>query len=258
MLTYHLHHAVRPRLILVFLAAGWLSWVGFRPGGTELGYDFGWFGVVRYWMVIAPFVLLLLTPLVGSAWDVRRLRADWTLASASRRSASLDGYRSFLAVFLVYAGFVVGGGVFLALRGEPTGTTFASLAVLTVVGPMVGGYTLLAAGYVAEALSSLAVTRITLVTIMIIFELLGQLPAALSVSGFLLTDTGVSGWNLTFADTSFVEVPAAPTGYLLIRCLLAVVATAAVLAVGGMWRTEADRSPAEPDLAPSSPNSALT
>jgi hypothetical protein len=221
---------LRPRLLLVLAVIAWLTTIGFTTGGTETGDQFGWYGIVRYWMVIAPILLLLLSPLVGAAWNPPLLRATWRLANASPVHMALDRYRNFCAVFLVYAGALLMCCAFLVARIERSPLWLATLVILTVAGPLAGGYLFLGLGYAAEMLTGSAAVRVGLIALAAPVELAGQAPwPALTVSGFTLGDSGVPQWPMSFLEQDLTNVPTPSASYVGVRALALLVATGAVL-----------------------------
>ncbi|MFI6296261.1 hypothetical protein ACIBEJ_32025 [Nonomuraea sp. NPDC050790] len=228
MIGHHLRRAVGARYLLALLPAGWLTWVGFRPGGTEVGDAFGPWGLARYWAVVTALLAVAVVPLLGPLWQERRLRAGWRLAAASPWAVGKDRFRVFLAGFLVYAAAVVVCALFVGRRLYGAGDWLPSLLVVTAVGPLLGGYVLLACCYAINSRWGPA-PAIGLAVVMGSLDLANVLPAVLSLSGTGDVARMSAAWAITFEEPSFTRLPLPAWPFLAARLVAAVGGTALVL-----------------------------
>ncbi|WP_327091380.1 hypothetical protein OIE66_12260 [Nonomuraea sp. NBC_01738] len=235
MIGFHLRKAIGPRLILALVPVAWLTWVGFQPvTGTEVGDSFGPWGLGRYWAIIAPIAAAAVVPLVDAAWREDRLRAGWRLAAASGWAIARDRLRALLAGFAAYGCVIAAGTVFVALR-----LPGPAVAVVTVIGPLLGGYTALCLAYAAGVRGGTA-ARITVILLAAVLDLANALPTPLlSISG--TGDVAAASWSPGFEQAGAAPLPVA--GFLAGRVLLAVAATVLVM-VSGLTRPGGTSAPA--------------
>ncbi|MBB5079537.1 hypothetical protein [Nonomuraea endophytica] len=228
MIGYHLRRAARARYLLALLPAGWLTWIGFRLGGTEVGDEFGPWGLARYWAIVTALLAAGLVPLLGPLWQEERLRAGWRLAAATPSAVSKDRLRVFLAGFLVYAAGIVVCALFVGGRLYGAAAWLPSLLVVTAVGPLLGGYVLLACCYAINSRWGPA-PAIGLAIVMGSLDLANVLPAVLSVSGTGDVARLSASWTVTFEEPGFAELPLPTWPFLAARLVAVVGCTALVL-----------------------------
>ncbi|MFD0885966.1 hypothetical protein ACFQ08_15565 [Streptosporangium algeriense] len=230
-ITYHLRRLRHPRLLLAAVPAGWLTWIGFRPGGsgTEVGDVFGPWGLARYWALVAPLLAAVVVPLVTSAWRESRARSNWSLAGADPSQVAADRYRVFLSGYLVYCAGITLGALFVAGQLGATPGWLPALLVVTAAGPLLGGYTVLALCYVAGTAGG-AAASIALTLVVAVLDLTNTHPwAALSLSGTGDLTLLAGSWNLSFEEPGFASLPLPSPSFIVTRLLLACAATLGVL-----------------------------
>ncbi|MER5262005.1 hypothetical protein ABTZ99_07995 [Actinosynnema sp. NPDC002837] len=183
-------------MLVVLAAVTPMIWIGFRSGGTEVGDGLlGLRGIGRYWTVLTPIVLAVTVPLLGRAWRRRRQQVNWMLAPAGPATTSRDTLWNFVAGYLAYAALVLVCSCYLLVRVDAAATPLVAVAVVTVVGPLMGGYTTLALGYVLGELTGQEAIRIVVVVVLAILDAVNYVPSALSASGTGRTVEEAGGWE---------------------------------------------------------------
>ncbi|MDI1459682.1 hypothetical protein QEZ54_01750 [Catellatospora sp. KI3] len=186
--------------------------------------------------MMTPIVLVGLVAVLSRLWHDDDLRSNWLLSGADRPAVVKDTYRNFGAGFLVYAGFVVCLGVFAAFRLSDTPGWSLPLLTITVVGPLSGGYIVLAAAYAVARVAGGAAARTAVVTILVSLDAINQLPwLPLSASATSLAANRALIWGASLKNLTFAEV-APSTGFVVARIVLVVGATLSVALVALRFR----------------------
>jgi hypothetical protein len=234
MFSYHLRKVRYPRLAFVVALFAAFIWLGFRPGGTEMGDIFGLLGIARYWAVLAPPLAMTLVPMLGCVWQRDQLHANWRLAQASGPRMRLDRLLNFLAGYSVYAVLLLLCATYAATRLEPGAVSYANLAVITVVGPLAGGYAILLSGYLVGVVTGSVAARVVVVLVMGLLDVVNQLPAAvLSLSGTSLLVARTSAWDPRLAGDELAQLLVPSAAFGVGRLVLCLLLTLALIAVRG-------------------------
>ncbi|MBT2231785.1 hypothetical protein [Nonomuraea sp. NEAU-A123] len=200
MFAYHLHRVRIPRLLVIGAGLACVVWIGFRAGGTEVGEGFGLWGMGRYWAVITPCLLFFLVPMLDRLWHKNSLMLGWRLGQVGGARAGIDGLLNFLAGYLVYATFVVVLGIFPAIRMSDAES---SVVLVTVAGPLIGGYMVLMAGHIMAYWMNLQIMRFLTVMLLAILDAINELPTvvwSLSGTSHLVRQAGVWHSSLLGGD----------------------------------------------------------
>jgi hypothetical protein len=230
MLTFHLGRIALPRLAVVAAAAAAMLWIGFRPGGTEVGYEFGVWGIARFWVVMTPIVIVLLVPMLGRLWQIQRLLDSWALSRPSTLRAIADSLFTFWAGFLVYLAFTAILAAFAATQVKHIPAVYDNLAIMTLTGPILGGYWTLAAAYAAGLRYRSAALRIGIVAFIAVVDATNQLPFTVtSLSGTSAMTSKHGAWQPNLFDAQDSEVVRPTVSFLVARLALCVISTLAVM-----------------------------
>jgi hypothetical protein len=224
-------------LLIAVAAVGWMLWLGFRRGGTEVGFGFGLWGLGRMYTVLTPILLVTLIPLLGTGWDQPSLVAAWRLTGASPATVVRDRLANVLGGYCVFAAVVLACAGYAAARTAGAPGWLPTLVVVTVAGPLCGGYIAMALSYAAGIGSGVAALRIVVAVVLAGLDALNRLPwAALSLSGTSDAVRRAGGWTPPLRGDSVTGAVAGDAGFILSRLLLVVLATIAVVAVRGPAR----------------------
>ena len=239
MFYYHLRKIRYPRLLFLMSTVGAFVWLGFRPGGTEVGDNFGSYGVARYWALITPMVLLLITPMVAGIWDGNRLEKNWRLAQAEGRRARADRFSNFLTGFFVCAVILIVFGFFVLARLEPVPGAYGTYIVVLLVGPLAGTYSAMAFGYVCGLITRSPAVRLAAIAAAALMDIVNLVPTPiLSLSGTTRVAAHTDAWmpSLTSTELSGLVVPS--TWFLAGRAILCVVLTTWIVGVKVRYRMD--------------------
>jgi hypothetical protein len=242
-MRFHLARAARPRLLIAMTVVGWVLWVGFRPGGTEVGPGFGLWGTGRLYALTTPIALVALVPLLATVWSQRRLTYAWHLVGASPLRRGRDQLANFASGYLVFAGLMLACTVFAVARMQHEGRPWLpTLLVILTVGPLAGGYITLAVAYIVAAIARLDVLRIVTVAFLAGLDAVNQLPlVALSLSGTSDSVNRAGYWSAPLRGEMTTIQP--DPDFTLVRLALVAVTSLAVFAVAAATRPgQADRS----------------
>nr|WP_062339414.1 hypothetical protein [Herbidospora sakaeratensis] len=197
MFAFHLRGMHPGWLVFTGAVLGLALWIGFGGGGaTEIGADFGTWGLARLYAVCVPVLLFVLTPLLERVWGVTGLRRTWRLAQLGGGRAAVDGLAGFLAGYAVYAAVVLVLAGYALVRMGLDAPSVGTVAVVTAAGPLAGGFLVLASGQLAAMWLSTPAARFAVVVLLVVLDATNQLPAAaLSVSGTSLLAEGAGVWG---------------------------------------------------------------
>ncbi|GAA0978685.1 hypothetical protein GCM10009555_042120 [Acrocarpospora macrocephala] len=228
MIAHHLRATVQARWLLVAAVLGWVVWICFRPGGTEIGAGFGLWGLGRLWAVTAPILVFLVVPLLDRLWHPARLARDWELAQVGGLRAGLDGLANFLAGYAVYAAFVAGLSVVAAAR-----MNLLPVLLVTAVGPLTGGFIVLALGHLVGVWWRAPIARYVTVLLLAVLDAVNQVPAILlSLSGTSRQARVAGVWEPALRGTDPSPALRVDQGFLATRLgLAACLAVLLVLAI---------------------------
>jgi len=229
MLIYHLRRVPLPRWLVVIGVVAWVWWIGFRPGGTEVGYEFGTRAVTRLWAVVTPILVVVVIPMLGRLWRTDRLRQAWLLSQPSLRRAAYDTVGNFLAGYLVFAAFVGVVALVAVAELDTAQLGYADLAIATAVGPMLGAYAVLALGYLIGAATGSAAIRIATVVVAAVLDATNQIPAAwLSLSGLSRTVSRAGVWHPGLQRPTGGQTLLPTLDFLVTRLVMCLVLTIAI------------------------------
>lgn len=232
MFSYHLRRIRYPRMLFLLLVVAAFGWLGFRPGGTELGDTFGLRGAARYWALLTPVVVLLLTPMLDDLWDDTRLQRNWRLAQVGAGRARIDRYVNFLTGFGVCAGVLLVCAGYAAVRLQPGAVSYLNLATILLVGPVAGVYATLLAAYAVGWAAASGAARFAVVAVAALLDITNQLPIpVLSLSGTTRVAAGHGAWTPLLNGSELAAVVAPATWYWLSRLGGCVVLTVVVFAM---------------------------
>jgi hypothetical protein len=232
MFAYHLRRVRYPRLLFVLLVVAAFVWLGFRPGGTELGDTFGLRGAARYWALLTPIVVLLVTPMLDGLWDDARLQRNWRLAQVGAGRARIDRYLNFLTGFAVCVGVLLTCAGYAAVRLQPGAVSYLNLATVLLVGPIAGVYSTLLAAYAVGWTTASGPARFAVVAGAALLDITNQLPTPLlSLSGTTRVAAGHGAWSPLLDGSELDAVVAPTTWYWVCRLGGCVVLTVIVLAM---------------------------
>jgi hypothetical protein len=238
-MRYHLRHFAPVRLAIVAAVLAPVLWIGFRNGGTEVGARLTVRAIGRYWTVLTPVVVVVLVPLLGTVWRLRTMQRAWLLAQPSRLTMVRDGLANFLAGCLPFAAVIAVLGGYLAAQVDRTTASLVTVGLVTVFGPLAGGYLTLAAGYLAGLWTASSGVRVAVVILLAVLDATSWLPfTVLSVSGTAAPVVRAGSWTTSNFRSDSGHVVGPGPGFLALRVIVCAVLTALIAA--SIWRQSRD------------------
>ncbi len=205
MLKYHLRHISYPRLVFLAAVVAAFVWLGFRPGGTEVGHIWGSYGVARYWALITPMTLLMVIPMIGELWNGNRLERNWRIAQVEPTRARKDRFTNFLAGFGVATALLVVFSLFAFLRLEPDVEAYGAFMVVLLVGPLAGMYATMSFGYVCGVVTRSPAARLAVIAAVAMLDIVNLVPTPIvSLSGTSREAARADAWTPDLTDPALL------------------------------------------------------